>query len=70
MMEVWRGTRYFTDLWRGTDHRSRTREKHVVGRCDLCHKEIVWGESYHINGYRLVHMSCEFQAWREREVAS
>ena len=72
MREVPGGTRYLTDLWLGgaRSRRSRPRGRRVVGRCGICGREVLWGESYHATGCRLVHMVCEFREWQEREVAS
>ena len=62
------GTRRLTLLWPEENRSERPRrERRPVGRCALCGGEIVWGESYHADGRRLVHMRCEIGAWRREE---
>ena len=67
MMEMFTGTRYFTDLWPDSERsrRPRPRGKRIVGRCGICGREVLWGESYHATGYRLAHMTCEDRKWQE-----
>ncbi len=62
---VWTGTRKLDDLWgkAESDRRGRKerRRKQIVGRCAICGRDIHWGESYHVDGHRSVHLRCEWK---------
>lgn len=61
-MDYENGSRKY-DWWRGD---MVSRKARPIGICVLCSGPIMTNESWHANGFRLVHMRCEYQELEDR----